>query len=168
MCQSFGYEPVVILALFYHDVIYDVNRKDNEEASARAWVDYARKHGADSRTTALVSDLILMTAKHRVEEDGRSQEDLKLFKIMSDADMSVFLSSSETYFEYAQSIWKEYHSFGREKFIAGRLQFLSTVEPESLFYTEKAVDLLHVARRNLTQERALLENDPDQITVALD
>lgn len=162
--RHYGFQPYVTLALFYHDVVYNVRSKSNEEDSALYWEDYAAERGLmrhNSLKVKLVGDLIRMTAKHRVE-DGQGL----LFQMMSDADMSIFLCPDEHYLEYARNIWREYGHVGQEAYIKGRLHFLSTVDPETMFYTHQAKRLAHHARANLDLERTILESDPDRITTA--
>lgn len=162
--RHYGFQPHLILALFYHDVIYDPTSKTNEEESAIVWETYARMRDLyrhNSLKVKLVGDLIRMTAKHRVEDDQGL-----LFQMMSDADMSIFLCPDEHYLQYARDIWREYCSVGAEAYIKGRLHFLSTVDPESMFYTHQAKRLAHHARANLDLERTILESDPDRITTA--
>lgn len=162
--RHYGYQPYVTLALFYHDVVYNVESKSNEDDSALFWEAYAGERGLmrhQSLKVKLVSDLIRMTAKHRVDE-GQGL----LFQMMSDADMSIFLCPDEHYLQYARDIWREYCWVGRDAFVANRLAFLSTVDPETMFYTHQAKRLAHHARANLDLERTILETDPDRITTA--
>lgn len=159
--RHYGFQPLVIFALIYHDVIYDVQSKRNEEESAIVWETYARLRGLHrhaSLKVKTVGDLIRMTAKHRVEE-GQGL----IFQMMSDADMSIFLCPDEHYLEYARNIWREYRSVGREAYLAGRLGFLRSIDPESLFYTHQGKLRVNHAKANLDLERTILETDPDKI-----
>lgn len=163
--KHYGSQPLVILALIYHDVVYDTSRKDNEEASALVWEAYAKARGLHrhaSLKVKLVGDLIRMTANHRVEDGERRI----VFHMMSDADMSIFLCPDDHYLEYARNIWREYGSVGREAYLKGRLHFLGTVDPDKMFYTHQAKALVHHARANLDLEKTILMEDPDRIMVA--
>jgi predicted metal-dependent HD superfamily phosphohydrolase len=163
--RHYGFQPLVILALIYHDVIYNVKSKLNEEESAIVWETYAMTrslHRHKSLKVKEVAELIRMTAKHKVEENATLS-----FRIMSDADMSIFLCPDEHYLEYARNIWREYHSFGRDAYLTGRLHFLSTVDPDTMFYTHQAKALVHHARANLDLERTILETDPERILVTI-
>lgn len=152
---------LVKFALFFHDVVYDVKRKDNEELSALQWESYAKKSSIYRRIHGkykLVADLIRMTAQHSVPE-GSSL----LYKMMSDADMHIFLCPDHHYLEYANNVWKEYSVFGREGYLTGRLAFLDTVDPQTMFYTHQAKRLVHHAVANLDLERTILKDRPDQL-----
>ena len=161
--KHYGFQHLLVFALVYHDVIYDIKSKRNEEESAVVWETYAALRGLNRHYSLKVrdiGDMIRMTAKHSVEP-GKPL----VFSMMSDADMSIFLCPDEHYLEYARNIWREYQSFGREAYLAGRLQFLSTVDPQTMFYTHQARRLVHHARANLDLERTILETDPDKILV---
>lgn len=160
--RHYGFQPLLIFALIYHDIIYSTVSKNNEEDSAIVWETYAHMRGLkrhNSLKVKQVGDLIRMTAKHRVEE-GQGL----IFQMMSDADMSIFLCPDEHYLEYARGIWREYGHVGQEAYIKGRLHFLSTVDPETMFYTHQAKSRVHHARANLDLERTILETDPARIT----
>lgn len=160
----YGFQPLVILALFYHDVVYDVNSKTNEIDSAAEWDKYARSrdlHRHQFLKLKAVSDMILMTAHHKPEANAPL-----MFLMMNDADMHVFLCPDHHYLEYARNIWREYSSFGREGYLAGRLAFLASVDHKTIFYTHQARDLMHHAKANLELERVILEEDPDRILMA--
>lgn len=162
--KHYGFQPWLIFALIYHDAIYSTKSSRNEADSAIVWETYAHQrqlHRHQSLKVKLVSDLINMTAKHKVEDDQGL-----IFQMMSDADMHVFLCPTEHYLDYARGIWKEYGHVGREAYKAGRLQFLSTVDPKTMFYTHQAKTLVHHARANLDLEKTILETDPDRIMVA--
>jgi predicted metal-dependent HD superfamily phosphohydrolase len=159
--RHYGFQPLLVFALIYHDVLYNVRSKTNERDSAVFWVTYARLRGIDrhnSLKVKMVEDLILMTAKHTVDPGSPL-----LFKMMSDADMHVFLCPDAHYLQYARNIWREYSEFGQEAYIKGRLDFLSTVDPKTMFYTHQARALSHHARANLDLERTILEQNPEQI-----
>lgn len=161
--RHYGFHPLVILALFYHDVIYSTASNNNEQESAIVWETYATLRGLqrhNSLKVKTVSDLIIMTAKHQVEPGSPL-----IFLIMCDADMSIFLCPDDHYLEYARNIWREYQAKGRDAYIAGRLGFLKTIDPEKLYYTHQAKRLVHHARANLDLERTILESNPGKILV---
>ena len=159
--RHYGFQPLVILALFYHDVVYDTASKSNEEESAIVWETYATMRGLHRRASLKVksvSDMIRMTARHSVDPNAPL-----MFSIMSDADMSIFLCPTDHYLAYARHIWLEYSSVGKEAYLTGRLAFLKNVDPEAMFYTHQAKRLVHHARANLDLEKTILKTDPDRI-----
>lgn len=160
----YGRQALVVFALFYHDIVYDVARKDNEEKSAERWEAYGMKRQIQNAIGWLkcrqIGDLIRMTATHKVEP-GQPL----IFSMMNDADMHVFLCPDAHYLLYARGIWQEYKAVGRDKYIEGRLGFLSTIDPNTIFYTHQARELVHHARANLDLEKTILETTPDVILV---
>jgi predicted metal-dependent HD superfamily phosphohydrolase len=157
----YGWQALVVLALFYHDSVYDVDRKDNEEMSAKAWLDYAkRRRIACASSIVNVADMIRMTANHKVDNDLPYQ-----FKMMNDADMHVFLCPDHHYLEYSRNIWREYSKFGRDQYLAGRRTFLASIDYRTIFYTHQARKKMKIARANLELERVILEDCPDEILV---
>jgi predicted metal-dependent HD superfamily phosphohydrolase len=154
---------LVQFAIFYHDIVYDVTKKDNEEQSAKQWMDYSRNLSSMMLVHRLVVEsLIEMTASHKLAPNSSI-----LFKIMNDVDMHVFLCPDGHYLEYARNVWKEYSVFGREGYLKGRLQFLSTIDVDSMFFTSEALEHIHHARANLALEKEILTSCPDQILVSL-
>lgn len=161
--KHYGFQPQLVFALIYHDVIYSVQAKSgqNEHESAIVWETYAALRGLNryaSLKVRQVSDLIRMTAKHKVEPGSPL-----IFSMMSDADMSIFLCPDEHYLQYARDIWREYQSVGRDAYLAGRLAFLDTVDPQTMFYTYQARERVHHAVANLALERTILEDTPEVI-----
>jgi predicted metal-dependent HD superfamily phosphohydrolase len=157
-----GSDAVLVkFALFYHDIFYDVNRKDNEELSAQAWEEYSKASGLNGKLllgSHKVADLIRMTAAHKVEANASL-----IYKMMSDADMHIFLCPDHHYLDYAKNVWREYQGFGKEAYLKGRQAFLDTVDPKSMFYTHQARQLVHHAIANLDLERTILRDKPEEI-----
>ena len=119
------------LALIFHDVIYDVSSKTNEEDSAA----YARVYMSVKDFPAMireeVSRLIILTKKHRtvLAEDSNGEK-------MIDVDMSVLAWPWEKYEVYAKGIWHEYSSVADQTaYREGRAAFLSSIHPEHVFCT---------------------------------
>jgi len=155
----YGFQPLVILALFYHDIVYDVARQDNEDVSADEWIRYAKTRHLHRRCLLkvnMIADMIRMTKSHTVEPNKPLQ-----FSIMNDADMSIFLCPDKHYLEYARNIWLEYQSFGVDQYIKGRLSFLRSCNPSKLFYTHQARAHIRHAIANLDLERTILEQNPE-------
>lgn len=162
--RHYGFQPLVIFALIYHDVIYSTSSKNNEEESAVVWETYAHMRGLHrhmSLKVKQVGDMIRMTAKHSVDPQSPL-----IFSMMSDADMSIFLCPDEHYLEYARNIWREYKAVGRDAYLAGRLSFLRSIDPDKMFYTHQARQRVNHAKANLDLERTILETDPDKILIS--
>lgn len=88
---------LLAVALFYHDVVYNGHRSDNEAQSA-AW---AQKDLEGSPWAAPVADLILDTRHAAVPQSD-------LGKWIVDIDLSVLGSSEERFARYDRDVRAEY------------------------------------------------------------
>ncbi len=141
----------ILFTLFYHDIIYNSLKSDNEQKSA----DYAEQK---MQTLSVPIEIIrnckkqiLATQSHVFSIDN----DTNLF---TDADLSVLGYSHETYTEYYQNIRREYNIYpdlvynpGRKKVL---LHFLNMdkIYKTPYFYNKYELQ----ARNNLAQEIKLL------------
>lgn len=148
---------LIVMALIYHDVVYAIGSKTNEEDSAKQWRSYAEGR-FDNHVTDWVDKLILLTKSHKLGDDSDG-----LSRIMNDCDMSILAAHEDEYLAYAQNIWREYRGAGKEAYCKGRLAFLRGLDANSLFYT--AVPSTYLAELNIATEIELLENHPERIMV---
>jgi predicted metal-dependent HD superfamily phosphohydrolase len=141
----------VRLAAWYHDVVYDPTRDDNERISAararaglRGLVDEAR--------LAEVERLVLLTAGHDPEPDDADGA------VLCDADLAVLASPPAAYAAYASAIREEYGHLSDEVFAAGRADVLERLLALPALYRLPAVAARWTApaRANLTAELTLL------------
>jgi predicted metal-dependent HD superfamily phosphohydrolase len=91
----------VLFALFYHDAVYNVLKKDNEEKSALLAVKRLATIGCSELTTQTCSRIILATKRH----DTDANQDINYF---TDADLSILGAAWSDYQVYAQNVRKEY------------------------------------------------------------
>jgi predicted metal-dependent HD superfamily phosphohydrolase len=147
-------DPAAVrLAAWYHDVVYDPTRGDNEEISAQRAEAGLRGLVPDERI-AEVERLVLLTAAHDPEPgdvDGA---------VLSDADLAVLASPPEAYVAYASAVRAEYAHLSDEEFTAGRMAVLEQLLAQPALYRLPAVaeDWTPVARANLGAELALLRS----------
>jgi predicted metal-dependent HD superfamily phosphohydrolase len=92
------------VAIWWHDAIYDAQRKDNEQKSAQWAVDCWGAYLQDE-ALAYIKLLINSTEKHLPLED---EGDLYYFL---DMDLSVLATESTTYLIYTDYIAKEYQLY---------------------------------------------------------
>ena len=141
----------VRLAAWYHDVVYDPLRGDNEEVSAgRARTGL---HGlVPEDRLAEVERLVLLTAGH---DPGPGDDD---GAVLCDADLAVLASEPAQYAVYASAIREEYGHLSDEEFTAGRIAVLERLSALPQLYRLPAVaaEWTPRARANLTVELALL------------
>ena len=141
----------VRLAAWYHDVVYDPRRDDNEQVSAeraraglRGLVDQSR--------VAEVERLVLLTARHDPQPGDTDGA------VLCDADLAVLASPPESYARYASAVREEYGHLSDEVFAAGRAAVLEHLLALPALYRLPAVAERWTApaRANLTAELSLL------------
>lgn len=137
----------VMFATFYHDIVYNVLKKNNEEKSA----ELAKKRLMQLRVPEPVIyktvELILATESHKLHQGN----DINLF---TDADLSVLGSEWNAYSLYSRQVRKEYGIYpdlvykpGRKKVL---LYFLGLNNIyKTAFFSEKFESQ---ARNNLRRE----------------
>lgn len=96
----------VLLAVLYHDAIYEPGRKDNEARSAELAVEHIRRwlpgEGIDATR---VAELINLTARHGSFAPGQVDRDAALFL---DCDMAILAADEATFSAYDRGIAAEY------------------------------------------------------------
>jgi predicted metal-dependent HD superfamily phosphohydrolase len=140
----------VRLAAWYHDVVYDPERGDNEQVSAERARAGLRGLVPDDRLDEVVR-LVLLTAGHDPARDDANGA------VLCDADLAVLATPPEAYAAYASAIRLEYGHLSDEEFTGGRIAVLEHLLalPE-LYRTEAAHPWTDTARANLTAELTLL------------
>jgi predicted metal-dependent HD superfamily phosphohydrolase len=137
----------VVLALCYHDIIYDPLSGNNEAESAAL----ARKRFHDlpfpDKTIDLIGELIMATKGHQFS----NEKDINLF---TDADLSVLGADAGTYHQYAANIRKEYAVVPDTLYDPGRHKVLRHfLEMDNIFKTVWFRERYEQqARRNLEAE----------------
>jgi len=145
-------DPAAVrLAAWYHDVVYDPTRDDNEQVSAERARAGLRGLVLDERV-AEVERLVLLTAGHDpAEGDGNGA-------VLCDADLAVLAGPPEAYVAYASAVREEYGHVSDEDFTRGRIAVLeSLLALPALYRTpEAAGQWTATATANLTAELTLL------------
>jgi len=135
-------------AIWFHDIVYDTKRSDNEEKSA----EYAKDFLDNIKFEKLnkVSNLILKTKKHQIDE---SVDDFDT-KFFLDLDLLILGTSQELYHRYTEKIRKEYSYIPNEIFFLERAKILNTfLKEKKIFKTEEYFEEFeNIARRNLQFE----------------
>jgi predicted metal-dependent HD superfamily phosphohydrolase len=141
----------VRLAAWYHDVVYDPTRTDNEAVSAERARAGLRGLVPDDRAEEVVR-LVLLTAGHDPAPGDANGE------VLCDADLAVLASPPESYVAYASAIRAEYGHLSDEEFTAGRIAVLEhLLALPALYRTPEAEQRWTApARANLTAELQLL------------
>ena len=145
----------IVLAVLFHDAIYDPRRSGNEAASAA----YARTElaalGAAPATIARIADLILAT-QHGIREPAPADTDCAL---LLDLDLAILGSAPDAYRAYAAAIRREYAHVPDALYRPGRARVLKVFLDQPHIYRTPVfrAHLEAQARLNLAAEIAQLE-----------
>ena len=150
-------EPhIIALALYYHDVIYDPRRSDNELKSAEYMVE-ALKGYLSAEQCQHIYALIMMTATHELHEclDTDTVSDAAYFL---DMDLSILGTPWSEYQVYAQAVRQEYRHIANEDYRTGRIAVLQKLFAHPVLYlTAYYHNQFEVqARDNIKREISLL------------
>lgn len=134
-------------AIWWHDVVYDATRADNEELSAGLAEQNIRE---DLRQE--VGRLIRLTKTHEVERTDR------LGAILISIDLSILAAEPARYDAYAAAIRREYAHVAESDYRAGRAGVLRHFAARPFIFPDagfaEAYD--RKARENLARELASL------------
>ncbi|AXG74647.1 hypothetical protein DVK85_10555 [Flavobacterium arcticum] len=141
----------ILFSLFYHDIIYNATKKDNEEKSAIIAIERLNTIGFDKERISNCNKQILATKSHITTGDN----DTDLF---TDIDLSILGSNWENYTEYYRQVRKEYSIYPDILYNPGRKKVLQHFLDmdyifKSSYYRDKYED---IARNNIAKELALL------------
>ena len=118
------------LAIFYHDVIYNPYRKDNEPKSADLAILFLNNQKVEHTIISKIEALIIATI-HQKSPETRSQA------IIMDIDIATLGSEPSVYLEYSQNIRKEYSWVPMILYKRKRKEILNNfLKRERLYYTD--------------------------------
>lgn len=119
---------VLQIAIFYHDVTYNVLKSDNEEQSALAAGAFLQQTIFPPFQIITVMDYIRATKTHTGEEHD---DDLDF---LLDFDLSILGSPGDVYRQYAQQIRQEYSVYPDEVYNPGRKKVLGHFLEKPVIY----------------------------------
>ena len=134
-------------AIWWHDVVYDATRSDNEELSARLAEQHVRENLRQE-----VGRLIRLTKTHDVQPDDR------LGAILISIDLSILGAEPARYDAYAAAIRQEFIHVPDGDYRAGRAKVLSQFAARPVIFPDAAFAARYdrQARENLARELASL------------
>ena len=138
---------ILLFTLYYHDFVYSVTRKDNEERSADAAAERMGFLDIPAADIAACRKQILATRSHEENQDA----DTRFFL---DADLAILGSSPVKYRSYCAQVRKEYSIFPGILYNAGRKKVLSAyLNREWIYQTEYFYEKFELqARENIQRE----------------
>jgi predicted metal-dependent HD superfamily phosphohydrolase len=145
--RNAGYDPI-LFAIWYHDIIYDTRRHDNEDISADFARDALGTLGVPSVIVWEVDQMIRATKRHDSENLSADGE------LFLDLDISILGASPELYREYGDAIRREYDWVPWPIYRQARSGILRDfLRPQRIFFTEQmSARFDDQARRNIEQE----------------
>ena len=148
---------VVLFSIFYHDIIYNVLRKDNEVRSAKLAVKRLQALKVPASTIEQVRLFIEATKTHAVTKAVTHVGDLQFFL---DFDMSILAARPSTYRAYARNVRREYRIYPNKLYNAGRKQFLQhCLQAGFIFQTATFRKIYEpYARENIAWELESIDN----------
>lgn len=141
----------ILFTLFYHDIVYNPLKSDNEEKSAELAEMRLKQLFVSAEVIECSKNQILATKSHIVSANS----DTNYF---TDADLCVLGQSWEDYSMYYKNIRKEYAIYPDLLYNPGRKKVLQHfLNMERIFKTDFFYDKFEAqAKQNLKQELELL------------
>ncbi len=149
-CQNHMQAPAeVALALFYHDIVYDPKRSDNELQSANTMLAHLQAYLPEASTERIYR-WILATAHHGQQTTLSDADDADL-KWVLDIDLGILSADAERFQEYERQIRMEYRHVPLLIYRCKRRQILRDfAQTEYLYHTDYFRQQLEkVAKANL-------------------
>lgn len=139
----------VVFAVFYHDAVYNVLKKNNETKSAELAILHLSKMGVPLILQQQCCELIMATRHHGLS----SNNDCNYF---TDADLSILGSAPAVYQRYVKAIRKEYVFYPDIIYNKGRQKVLNHfLQMKRIFKTDFFADRYEAqARENIGEELA--------------
>jgi predicted metal-dependent HD superfamily phosphohydrolase len=139
-----------LLALFFHDAVYDPARRDNEVRSADL-LRHLLLERIDGEVMKAACWAIWATKSHEPDE-------IADVNLVLDIDMAILGAPRDAYLHYAEAVAREYLPvYGLDAYAAGRAKLF--LEPslarDRLFLTEPFAGLEAAARANMAEELIL-------------
>lgn len=144
-----------LLAILFHDIIYEIKSKANERSSADLYLNYF-KGILNKEDNLYVEALIMSTYGHKPLKKTND------FYLFLDFDLSILAADEEIYKLYVEAVRKEYTSvYKLEDYLRGRLKFLKNyIKKDRIFYIDTFQEALHEkAISNLEFEISLIEKE---------
>ena len=144
---------LLLFAIWYHDIIYNVLRNDNEQRSARYAMRKLQGLGVKTEGQTLCKWWILSANAHQPKDDSDMDN-----RFLLDFDLAILGSPWSSYQDHIVKIRKEFGIYPDKVFKKGRKKSIERfLRREHLYFTAFYRDQYEVkARENLHRELQLL------------
>lgn len=149
--DSIPHWDTAMFSVFYHDIVYNALRSDNEAQSAdKAQLRLQEIGFPKDQTTQCVLQ-ILATKGHNPGDDITTQ-------LFIDADLAILGKPTQVYTEYSENLRKEFFIYTDKEYKAGRKKILKHfLAMDRIFKTEHFYNKYEKqARKNIESELSLL------------
>lgn len=145
----------VVLAVWFHDVIYDPQAKDNEAQSAVYAREVLSALGETPRRIDHVAALIEATVHQATTVTDPDM------RVVLDADLATMASPLAEYASYSRAIRQEYGYVDDAAYVDGRIRVLQHfLNRDPLYFTDVMKLKTAAAHRNMALELAALSQSP--------
>ena len=127
--ETLDFTALLAFATFYHDIVYDALRNDNEEQSALLAQKRLTELNVPKELNKKVFQLIIETKTHKASNEENS--------LFLDADLAILGSSEATYTNYTQQVRKEYAIYDNKTYFRGRKKVLKIFLEKERIYESK-------------------------------
>ncbi|MFD2915159.1 HD domain-containing protein [Psychroserpens luteus] len=140
-------------SIWYHDIIYNSTKKNNEVKSAEFARNRLKSFNFDKKRIEIVDNLIKSTEKHTVILNKNHDNAYLL-----DIDLSILGTNWEAYQTYIKNIRKEYAIYPDFMYKKGRKKAMQHfLERESIYFTQLYQNKFETqARQNIEREISTL------------
>lgn len=141
----------VMFSIFYHDIVYNATRKDNEWKSAERASERLRELDFPAPRIARCHAQVLATKDHELSDDPDTN-------YLLDFDLAILAEPEEIYMDYCRRIRKEYAIYPDLMYNPARKKALRHIlDMEHIFKTETfRAELESKARENIRAELSRL------------
>ncbi|MCB9891031.1 MAG: hypothetical protein H6832_01220 [Planctomycetes bacterium] len=144
--RSLSLSEEQILAIWYHDAIYEIPGHENEARSAELAREQLTSAGLDVRSVESVVSMVLDTKTHVASSDEA--------RVVIDLDLATLALDEEPFFVNTAKIREEYGSIDDETFAIGQLAMLDRfLGRERIYQSDWGRPLERQARDNLRRLR---------------
>ena len=144
-------QEVVLFSIFYHDIIYNVKRQDNELKSAELAVKRLEELHFPTAKINACKNQIIATKEHLKSADHDTN-------YLLDLDLAILGDRPEKYANYVDQIRKEYAIYPDFLYKKGRKKVLKHfLKLDRIFKTDYFIaNYENIARKNLENELSTL------------
>lgn len=143
---------ITLFTLYYHDIIYNASKSNNEEKSAEFASARLQELGISADKVEACHAQIIATKLHNISPSS----DINLF---NDADLSILGRDWDTYKNYFQNVRKEYSIYPMFLYKRGRKKVLKHfLEMDQIFKT------VHFASKYESQARVNLQKELTELS----